>query len=204
MSRNYSNYSQYLGAQRCCNLNGQGPIGPQGPAGPASIGPKGDTGYPGDIGPTGPTGRSCKGPTGPAGPPSGLTGTQGPQGDTGPASISTSITAATYNAGTSTLTIPTQTIPLTYYSVTLPSAGDAINTINFTSFPTGYQATIFVNGSAGTSVTPCIIASTITGVRTNLNANIQLFGTPAGNLQYATINITYDGSRYYCNIVAYY
>ena len=198
MSRNYSNYSQYLGAQRCCNLNGQGPIGPQGPAGPASIGPKGD------IGPTGPTGRSCRGPTGPAGPASGLTGTQGPQGDTGPASISTTITTATYNAGTSTLTIPAQSFPLAYYSVTLPSAGDAINTIVFSSFPSGYQTTIFVNGSAGTSITPCIIASTITGVHTNLNANIQLFGSPAGNLQYATINITYDGSLYYCNIVAYY
>ncbi len=198
MSRNYTNYSQYLGAQRCCNLNSQGPIGPQGPPGPASIGPKGDTGYPGEIGPTGPTGRSCKGPTGPAGPPSGLTGPVGPN------SIDTTITAATYNAGTSTLTIPAQSYPMAYYSVTLPSAGDAISTINFTSFPTGYQATIFVNGSAGTSVTPCIIASSISGVRTNLNLNIQLFGSPAGNLQYATINITYDGSRYYCNIVAYY
>lgn len=28
MSRNYANYSQYLGAQRCCSLQGQGPIGP--------------------------------------------------------------------------------------------------------------------------------------------------------------------------------
>jgi hypothetical protein len=88
MSRNYANYSQYLGAQRCCNLQGQGPIGPQGPAGPASIGPKGETGYPGIQGPTGATGRSCRGPTGPAGPASGLTGAQGATGPAGDANIS--------------------------------------------------------------------------------------------------------------------
>jgi hypothetical protein len=198
ISRNYANYSQYLGAQRCCSLNGQGPIGPQGPAGPASIGPKGDTGYPGTIGPTGSTGRSCRGPTGPPGPASGLTG---PPGATGTGSINTTITAATY--GSSTLTLPAQSLPLAYYSVTLSNAGDSINTINFTSLPTGYQAIVFVNGTAGTSLNPCIITSTITGVHTNLNSNIQLFGG-ASNIQYATINITYDGSLYYANIVAYY
>ena len=83
MSRNYANYSQYLGAQRCCSLQGQGPIGPQGPPGPASIGPKGDTGNPGIEGPTGATGRSCRGPTGPPGSTSGLTGAQGSTGPTG-------------------------------------------------------------------------------------------------------------------------
>ena len=61
MARNYANYSQYLGSQRCCNLNTLGPGGPQGPAGPAGIGPQGNIG---NNGPTGPTGRSCKGPTG--------------------------------------------------------------------------------------------------------------------------------------------
>jgi hypothetical protein len=207
MSRSYTNYGQYLGASRCCSLNGQGPVGPQGPPGPASIGPKGDTGNNGNIGPTGPTGRSCKGPTGPAGPPSGLTGTQGPQGATGPASISTTITSATYNAGTSTLTIPSQSVALAYYSVTLPAAGNSINTITFTSFQTGYQAVVFVNGSAGTSspLLPCIISSAITSgsVRANISSNIQLIGT-GGNLQYATITITYDGTLYYANIVAYY
>jgi len=43
----YSNYIQYLGSQRCCNLKTQGPQGVQGPTGPASISP---------IGYTGPTG----------------------------------------------------------------------------------------------------------------------------------------------------
>lgn len=64
MSRYYSNYQQYLGSQRCCDLRGPGPQGPIGPVGPASIGPPG-TGFTGDNGPTGPTGRSCRGPTGP-------------------------------------------------------------------------------------------------------------------------------------------
>jgi hypothetical protein len=44
MSRNYIDYNQYLGAQRCCNLKVQGPQGPQGPTGPAAIGIPGVTG----------------------------------------------------------------------------------------------------------------------------------------------------------------
>lgn len=67
MSRNYGAYSQYLGAQRCCDLRGQGPQGPVGPTGPAAIGPIGNTG-PAGMGITGPTGRSCRGPTGEVGP----------------------------------------------------------------------------------------------------------------------------------------
>jgi hypothetical protein len=43
----YLNYTQYLGANKCCNLKSQGPIGPIGPTGPAAVGP---------IGPTGPGG----------------------------------------------------------------------------------------------------------------------------------------------------
>lgn len=67
MSRYYSNYSQYLGAQRCCDLRGQGPQGIQGPTGPSAIGQRGQTGPTGSS-VTGPTGRSCKGDTGPRGP----------------------------------------------------------------------------------------------------------------------------------------
>jgi len=74
MSRYYGTYNQYLGAQRCCNLNSQGPVGPQGPQGPASIGPIGNTG---ESGATGPTGRGCRGPTGPSGGPTGVTGPPG-------------------------------------------------------------------------------------------------------------------------------
>jgi hypothetical protein len=66
MSKYYGNYSQYLGAQRCCDIRVQGSQGPAGPAGPASIGPVGNTG-PSGISYTGPTGRGCKGATGEAG-----------------------------------------------------------------------------------------------------------------------------------------
>jgi hypothetical protein len=72
-----SSYTQYLGAQRCCQLNGLGPQGIQGVQGPrGAIGPQGNTGNTGSTGSTGPTGRSCRGSTGPQGP----QGLQGPQG----------------------------------------------------------------------------------------------------------------------------
>jgi hypothetical protein len=83
MSNYYGDYSQYLGAQRCCNLKVQGPPGPRGPAGPATIGPRGFTGPPGQSF-TGPTGRGCRGPTGEPGPPGGPTGDIGPTGEPGP------------------------------------------------------------------------------------------------------------------------
>jgi len=79
MSRYHSNYPQYLGSKRCCDLRTQGPVGPPGPAGPAGIGQRGYTGPPGESY-TGPTGRGCRGPTGPQGNPSGLTGYTGPTG----------------------------------------------------------------------------------------------------------------------------
>lgn len=93
MSRYYGNYSQYLGAQRCCDFRGQGPQGEQGPTGPVSIGAVGNTG---PTGPsvTGPTGRSCMGPTGYTG----YTGAMGSTGYTG-STGSTGPTGATGNTG---------------------------------------------------------------------------------------------------------
>jgi len=67
MSRYYSNYPQYLGAQRCCDLRGQGPQGIQGPTGPSAVGQMGPTGATGPS-VTGPTGKGCMGPTGATGP----------------------------------------------------------------------------------------------------------------------------------------
>jgi len=48
MSKYYGNYNQYLGSQKCCNIERRGPQGMIGPTGPASVGPRGNTG------PTGP------------------------------------------------------------------------------------------------------------------------------------------------------
>ena len=59
MSRNYLNYTQYLGAQKCCTIRTQGPQGADGHTGP--VGGFGQRGY------TGPTGTGITGPTGPAG-----------------------------------------------------------------------------------------------------------------------------------------
>lgn len=77
MSSYYGNYSQYLGAQRCCSIKTQGPQGPAGPTGPAAVGPPG-TGPTGDTGVTGRTGTT--GPTGSIG----YTGYTGYTGVTGP------------------------------------------------------------------------------------------------------------------------
>jgi hypothetical protein len=68
----YNSYTNYLGAQRCCNNNSagaQGEQGAQGQGGP--IGPKGMTGPQGSQGFTGATGST------------GATGTQGATGQTG-------------------------------------------------------------------------------------------------------------------------
>jgi hypothetical protein len=107
MSRNYANYSQYLGAQRCCDSRGPGPVGPQGPTGPGSVGPIGNTGPAGES-ITGPTGRGCRGPTGEPGPaggptgaassvtgPTGAQGEQGPTGEQGFTGAASSVTGPT-------------------------------------------------------------------------------------------------------------
>jgi hypothetical protein len=84
-----TNYTQYLGAKRCCDLKVQGPQGPQGSQGAASVGPVGFQGATGATGPQGATGRGCAGPTGaqgaqgPAGGAQGSTGAQGAQGSQG-------------------------------------------------------------------------------------------------------------------------
>jgi len=53
MSKYYGNYSQYLGARRCCDLRVQGPEGPPGPTGPQGI--SGTSTGTGATGPTGPS-----------------------------------------------------------------------------------------------------------------------------------------------------
>jgi hypothetical protein len=80
MSGYYRSYNDYLGAQRCCDSRGSGPVGPAGPTGPGSVGPIGYTGPAGES-VTGPTGRGCRGPTGPSGGPTGETGSTGPAGN---------------------------------------------------------------------------------------------------------------------------
>ena len=136
------------------------------------------------VGPIGPVG-----PTGPAG-----------IGPVGPAGINTTIAVATYNSSTYTLTIPNQYNPIVYYSVTLPDAGDIVDTIKFGTFPSGYQAIIIVDGTIGTSVLPCVISNTIINVNTNLDTSLDLNNVDKG---FATMTIYNTGTNKLCNIVGY-
>ena len=135
------------------------------------------------VGPIGP-----EGPTGPAG-----------VGPVGPAGINTNIASATYNSSTNTLTIPNQYNPIVYYSVTLPNAGDAITTIDFGIFPSGYQAIIMVDGTIGTNSSPCLISNTIINVNTNLaSPGLSLAGDLTNG--YATMIIYNFGTNKLCNV----
>ena len=135
------------------------------------------------LGPVGP-----QGPTGPAG-----------LGPAGPSGISSSINTLYYNSNS--ITIPNQYTPIAYYSVTL-SGGNEISTINFNTFPVGYQAIIFINGTIGTSDNPCIINNKITNVVTNLSSSLNL-ETGTGNQGNAMMNI-YNSGVNFCNITGYY
>jgi hypothetical protein len=131
-----TNYSQYLGAKRCCDLRVQGAQGPQGAQGAASVGGMGYQGATGAQGYQGATGRGCAGPTGPQGPagttgPSGgvqgvtgavgATGSPGIQGATGPAQpnfyTNYTITQLTSVIGGTTFNIPSLTTDPNYYNV---------------------------------------------------------------------------------------
>lgn len=138
------------------------------------------------VGPIGP-----EGPTGPAG-----------VGPVGPAGINSTIVTATYNSTTYTITLPNQYYPISYYSVTLPNAGDIIDTIEFGTFPSGYQAIIMVNGTTGTNANPCVISNTINNVNTNLAApGVNL--SSDGTYGFATMTIYNFGSNKLCNVIGY-
>ena len=57
MSNYYSNYNQYLGSQRCCNVRTTSTSGLRGPTGPSAIGPIGYTGPARNAANTGATGN---------------------------------------------------------------------------------------------------------------------------------------------------
>jgi hypothetical protein len=119
--------------------------------------------------------------------------------------IDTTINSVTYNAGTSTLTLPAQKTPVSNFKHIFATAGDSIGTINFTLFPIGYQTTIFIDGSVGTVGTPCVINGDslilVPNFKTNITGTVNLFTTSTA---YAILTINYDGTNYYCNVVAYY
>lgn len=127
-------YSDYLGAMKCCNSIGCGPVGPAGPTGPiGAIGPAGLTGW---TGPTGPTGRSCKGDTGMTGPPG-----SSPWSGVSPDPISYTANTVTVNG-------------LTLVTYTSPSA----NTTPYTLWIqiNGATKTLYINNSTGALSHPII------------------------------------------------
>lgn len=178
MSKYYNNYTQYLGAQRCCNLRVQGNEGPPGPTGPAIIGPMGYTG-PTGVGPTGPTGRSCKGDTGPTGPTEiGPTGPTGPNSGTnvsmlgGVATISGSTTSY-FGGYVGSITLNSTTTETNAYTA-IPfncSISDFyVYSSSSMSVGTGYQFTIRKNGS-NTVVTTTINSASQTASDTTNNVS---------------------------------
>lgn len=187
MPGNYIDYNQYLGARRCCDLRGQGPEGPQGPTGPAAMGPRGLTG-PTGSGFTGPTGRSCKGPT----------------GDPGPPAVGTSVLAIDYSPILSTAVIPTQTLPIQYYSLNMTGLSNALTTITFdTSLPAGYQAIIFINGNDTNSHKIGDGSGIISGINF-LSSNTQQTLTKTPGTPTAILTIYSDGTSTYGNLALMY
>ena len=172
MSGYSRNYQEYLASKTCCITRTQGPVGPIGATGTnGAIGPMGVTGSNGNTGATGPTGRSCLGPTGPQ----------------GPSSISPTITPLTLTS--TSITIPAQTSSIQQFSVTLNS-GDILDTINFTSFPTGYQVFIYITNNSGSIDYP------ITGV--NL-FDFSSIATPSN----AILKLYNDGTNIYAELIQF-
>ena len=130
------NYTQYLGAKRCCNLKAQGSQGPQGFQGPAggSTGTSGgSTGAQGATGSVGITG--AQGATGSVGitGAQGATGATGAQGDTG-AQGATGIGASYF--------LDYQVVPI------LPSAFTSPTTILYFSYAITTNSCINVAGTS--------------------------------------------------------
>jgi hypothetical protein len=188
MSRNYIDYNQYLGSQRCCNLKLPGSEGPTGPTGPAAIGNPGHTG-PTGSGITGPTGRGCRGTTGEPGPPA----------------VATSVIPLIYN-NTNTAIIPSQTLPIQYYSLdmTISAGNNSLTTITFSSsLPAGYQAIIFINGNDVYNHTIGNGSGKITGIDF-LNSNSTKTLTQSPGTPKAVLTIYSDGTYTYGNLVLMY
>ncbi len=188
-------YPQYLGAQRCCSINIQGPQGPVGPAGIGSIGPMGQTG-PTGPGVTGPTGRGCIGPIGPTGPVVGLVGPQGPVASY----IDTTISSPLYDPFTSALSLPVPSTVVSYYRINI--TGFNVTALNATNLPAGYQATIIVYTDS-TSTTSSVSFSNAYNVQKNvkLASPIQLLAQTSGYPQYAIVTVLADGTYYYVNAI---
>jgi hypothetical protein len=129
-----NNYSNYLGARRCCDINGVGPKGYDGIKGPmGDIGLQGNTGNTGATGFTGIMGKSCRGPTGQIGPSNGPIGSTG---YTGPYASFTQGIGININEG-----------PSNNYSIRLSSSAD----VSYNIYP-NYYYNIAINNYGRTNI----------------------------------------------------
>lgn len=184
---------QYLGAQRCCNINVQGPQGPIGPPGIGFIGPMGATG-PTGASLTGPTGRGCFGPTGPLGP---ISGPIGPTGPSASMPVNTNIQTASYNPTNATITLPPAVSVISYYQADV--TGGNVTILNPSNLPAGYQATVIV-GTTSTTVTSTVSLTNANNVQLN-SFNIQLLAENTDYSQYALMSLLSDGTYCYASMI---
>lgn len=198
MSHYYLNYSQYLATTTsgCCTNQ----VGPQGPQGPSLSGPTGLTGAPGSS-VIGATGKPRRGPTGPTGLYGGYIGPTGPSGQS--LNVSFTFTNLSFNAQNNSVTIPAQSSPLAYYTLTLTN-NQSLNSILFSSpLPPGYEAIVFVYGPQGVNdlayITNSINNSTFASNISSFSSNIFL----SANQYVATMSITNDGTIYRCIVLKY-
>ena len=114
-------------------------------------------------------------------------------------SISSNIQTATLSSNI--LTIPFQTIPISYYSITL-ATGQTINSISLEQgFNPGFQSIVVINGTASnTSISNAITSGNI---HSNLTSPLLLGSTGPDGYNYATMNILCDSTNGYVNVIGY-
>ena len=194
------NYTQYLGAKRCCNLKAQGSQGPQGFQGPAggstgtsggSTGAQGATGATGVQGATGPQGSTgvtgSQGATGSVG----ITGVQGATGATGPQGETGAQGATGNNFAYSTISFFLDTND-TYGSVVAvacqPMLSADMQVFNGGVFPPYFGWAILPHGGgAYYNVFGNYIGSILSG-GTNYGSNIGEYMPQAGQIYGGSIN----------------
>jgi hypothetical protein len=168
-----NSYQDYLGAKKCCDLNGYGtpgPIGARGPTGPNGF--TGSFGITGQTGQTGTIGPAQRGPTGP------------------PASVSLGVTPLTFEPDGTSIII-NQSLSIASYSLVL--SGQTLTTINAT-LPSGGQAIVYVTGTGTIHLPIANINRYVT------NAASPIAVTPA---KPTIIIIRYDGTSYYAQAKQY-
>lgn len=170
MSRSYVNYSQYLGAQRCCNLRQYIP-GPPGPTGPGIVGPRG--------------------PTGPEGGPTGASGIRGPTGNIGPTGPTGGYPSAIYGNfyNNATQTVNSGSINMLVIQSTFISNGITLSANQLTFTIAGiYYISLVVEVSSTTNGTQVNIWYRMNNVDQAYSNNLFTFNGGGGTTQLISLS----------------